>query len=269
MKDKRPFLEDGSQFGISRTAFRRMRKAERRELMVSWFHQNFEDPAQRTSYNSAEGGYLWNHGGPYDAEEELFDKFGDIVSEALIKEVTKEVESEGLTDWTYTPQREDYEDDEPPPGSLPFESFTDEPTEQYGSQQDHAARERARTALRELLAALNEPRPAGIGHNNPPEDEEDADTAEKVGSIALVLHTELGKSNPSIPLVKRFGIALREAAVASIRWVGRKADLAFETAIKATIPTIAVAVIAHYDTPIHKALEAVLAWLSIVAHSPF
>lgn len=56
MAEKRPFLEDGSQFGVSRTQFRRMRKAEKRERMVQWFRQNFEDPAERTSYVSAEGG---------------------------------------------------------------------------------------------------------------------------------------------------------------------------------------------------------------------
>lgn len=54
---QRPFLDDGSQFGISRTQFRSMRKAEKRELMVQRFHQNFEDPAERTSYVTAEGGY--------------------------------------------------------------------------------------------------------------------------------------------------------------------------------------------------------------------
>jgi hypothetical protein len=67
MKETRPFLEDGSQYGVSRSAFRRMRKAEKRELMVQWFHQHYEDPAQNTSYNSAEGGYLWNHGGPHES----------------------------------------------------------------------------------------------------------------------------------------------------------------------------------------------------------
>jgi hypothetical protein len=49
MKEKPPFLEDGSQFGVSRSSFRRIRKAEKRELMIQWFHQNFEDPAQHTS----------------------------------------------------------------------------------------------------------------------------------------------------------------------------------------------------------------------------
>ena len=79
MIEKRPFLEDGSQFGISGSSFRRMRKAEKRELMVQWFHQNYEDPAENTSYITAEGGYQWNHGGPHDTREVLADKFGDIV----------------------------------------------------------------------------------------------------------------------------------------------------------------------------------------------
>ena len=99
MAEKRPFLEDGSQFGVSRTQFRRMRKAEKRELMVQWFHRNFEDPAERTSYVTAEGGYLWNHGGPHDAREQLFDMFGSMVSEKLIEEVAEEVEADGITDW--------------------------------------------------------------------------------------------------------------------------------------------------------------------------
>ena len=65
----RPFIEDGSQFGVSRSSFRRASKARKRELMIEWFNQNFEDPAERTPYESAEGGYQWIWGGPYDARE--------------------------------------------------------------------------------------------------------------------------------------------------------------------------------------------------------
>jgi len=66
--------------------------------MVQWFEHNFDDRAHGTSYITAEGGYLWNHGGPFDAEEQLYDKFGDIVSESLIKQVVEEeeVESDGF-----------------------------------------------------------------------------------------------------------------------------------------------------------------------------
>ena len=61
-----------------------MRKAQKRELMLRWFGQNFEDPAQHTSYISAEGGYMWNHGGPYDAKDEIFGMFGDRAGSARL-----------------------------------------------------------------------------------------------------------------------------------------------------------------------------------------
>jgi hypothetical protein len=55
MKEPRPFLEDGSQFGVSRTGFRRMRKAEKLGMMVDWFHQNFEDPAEKHTVRKRRG----------------------------------------------------------------------------------------------------------------------------------------------------------------------------------------------------------------------
>ena len=41
------------------------------KVMEPWFYQNFEDPAEKTPYVSAEGGYQWIWGGPYDASEVL------------------------------------------------------------------------------------------------------------------------------------------------------------------------------------------------------
>lgn len=32
---------------------------EQMEYMEEWFRQRYEDPAQRTPYESAEGGYIW------------------------------------------------------------------------------------------------------------------------------------------------------------------------------------------------------------------
>ena len=93
-----PFLEDGSQFGVSKEAFRRMKNADKKELMLSWFFQNFEDPAERTPYESAEGGYQWIWGGPYDAREQLDSMFGELVSESLIEQVVELIERNG-TEW--------------------------------------------------------------------------------------------------------------------------------------------------------------------------
>lgn len=135
--------------------------------MVSWFHEHFEDPAQRTSYVSAEGGYLWNYGGPYDAREELYSQFGDIVTEKLIEEVAEEVEADGITDWAPTPSDDDYDDVEPPDEPPSLEIFSGERGPRYGSAADHHARERARTSLKRLQDALDAAKPVGIGHNQP------------------------------------------------------------------------------------------------------
>src|SRR5579862_3070597 len=157
MREKRPFLEDGSQYGISRTAFRRMRKAEKRELMLQWFHENFEDPAENTPYESAEGGYQWIWGGPCDTREELENKFAGIVSEALIDEVKKELDRHGPGVWVPVQKVEDWEDidwsvrfDEP----QSLDVYTDEPSSRYGSPEEHEARGKARDALTRLVSSL-------------------------------------------------------------------------------------------------------------------
>jgi len=91
MAQKPPFLEDGSQYGVSRSQFRQMRKAEKREAMLQWFSENYEDPAENTPYESAEGGYQYIWGGPYEARDEVYAQFGDLVPEQLIEEVAQEI----------------------------------------------------------------------------------------------------------------------------------------------------------------------------------
>ena len=58
------------------------------DALVEWFFERYEDPAQRLPYISAEGGYQWIYGGPYDAREELAENFPDLpddVIEAAVK----------------------------------------------------------------------------------------------------------------------------------------------------------------------------------------
>jgi hypothetical protein len=230
--------------------------------MVRWFHENFEDPAENTSYVTAEGGYLWNHGGPHDATEQLFDMFGSIVSEKLIEEVAEEVEAGGIAEWASA--HLDEGDDEFVEDAPSLDDYGDDPNERYGSPSDHEARERARAALQNLLAMLDTP--AGMGHNNPPEGIEVADPTERLREEATALHLEFGKSNPSISFVKKLGTALAKAGLASIRWLGEKVDLAVDTAITKGIPTIGPIVVATYNEDVHKVIEAVRNWLEIVAH---
>lgn len=83
--------------------------------------------------------------------------------------------------------------------------------------------------------------------------------------LVVRLHAEFGKANPSISLVKKLGTALGKAALASIKWAGKKVDLAIATTITKGIPAIGVIVGATYDDRIHKVIDAVRAWLELVA----
>jgi hypothetical protein len=256
---KRPFLEDGSQFGISRTDSRRMRKEQKREAMVEWFHQNFEDPAQRTSYVSAEGGYLWNHGGPYDASEQLYDMFGDLVSEKLIEEVVEEVEADGLSEWA--PVNDPYQDDDERElhALETLDDFSDERSPTYGSPADLAARERVRNVLDELQKALDQSPPIGIGHNKPPESIDNEQIKEvRVATIQLTI--QFKSPEPSIPEVKSWGKTIWKVLAAG----GAAIGLGMLSGVGKKIGED------HLANPVihlmQVAYNEIFHWLQIVAH---
>jgi hypothetical protein len=268
-KARRPFIEDGSEFGISRTDFRRAPKTRKRELMIEWFGQNFENPAERTPYESAEGGYQWIWGGPYDAREQLSDMFGKMVPESLIEDVVEELEDDGITDWAPTPSPDDYDQNEPEPEPPPLNIYLDERTGQYGTRADHEARERVRAGLAQLRAVIDQPRPAGIGHNNPPEKITEANEPSKLQPFVLQLQIEFAKPEPSISLVKKLATPLRDALVASIKWAGRKVDKIFDAAATTTGAAIAVAVGSQYIDPLRKAFDTIISWLDLIAKTVF
>lgn len=71
----------------------------RQEAMRSWFLTRFWDPANDTPYMTSEGGFLYIHGGPYDAEEQPYNRFGGLCSEEEIGAVRDDVESDGILEW--------------------------------------------------------------------------------------------------------------------------------------------------------------------------
>jgi hypothetical protein len=109
LPEPRPFLEDGSQFGISRTAFEEMEEGEQRELMREWFFQNFEDPNNETPRSSETKEYIYVWGGPFEARSELYHKFGESVPEDLIEQVARDIESGGRFEWAPGPNSPFYE----------------------------------------------------------------------------------------------------------------------------------------------------------------
>jgi len=71
----------------------------RHEAMRTWFIARYEDPANNTPYMSSEGGYLYVHGGPYEAGEELINRFGHVCSDEEIQAVIDDVEANGNHEW--------------------------------------------------------------------------------------------------------------------------------------------------------------------------
>jgi hypothetical protein len=83
---------------------REVRHAAAVWAMTAWFFENFEDPAECTPYCSAEGGYLYIHGGPYTADEVLNDIFDGEVDQRVICKAVEQIEKEGF-EWAPSQSR--------------------------------------------------------------------------------------------------------------------------------------------------------------------
>lgn len=83
-----------------------IRKARRRkptkEDVLKWFFDNYEDPANGVPYISAEGGYQYFNGGPYDPDEEIQQEYPNIDMQVL-QEVLNEIYPQG-TEWVMKEQ---------------------------------------------------------------------------------------------------------------------------------------------------------------------
>ncbi len=103
------YFTSDHEYPISEDTLRESDCDTQLDVMETWFRQRFEDPAERTPYESAEGGYIWIHGGPYDAREELKAEFSGVVPEELINELADDLEGESWQ-WAPTPSPEDYDE---------------------------------------------------------------------------------------------------------------------------------------------------------------
>jgi len=97
---RKPFLfTEFFPSGVSRSHFKELPNEVKAQGMKEWFHSNFIDPAHETPYETREGGYQYIWGGPFDASEQIWEKFSGLVSEKLIKQVVAQVEQDGIYDW--------------------------------------------------------------------------------------------------------------------------------------------------------------------------
>jgi hypothetical protein len=96
----------------------------RHEAMRVWFLSRYCDPVHSTPYNSEEGGYLFIHGGPYTAEEEIYKRFGSLCSDETLREVIDDIESDGLDEWAPV-YHDDHDEEYDDRFALAFETVSD------------------------------------------------------------------------------------------------------------------------------------------------
>jgi hypothetical protein len=70
--------------------------------MKAWFYENYEDPVNCLPYESAEGGYQYIYGGPYEPSEVLQDEFGGFVPDNLIEKLASDL-SDISFEWSGNP----------------------------------------------------------------------------------------------------------------------------------------------------------------------
>jgi hypothetical protein len=74
------------------------------DQMIEWFLERYEDPAERTPYDSREGGYQYAGNGPHNARETLANNFPDA-TEADIDDAARTLERTA-TEWVEKPRRD-------------------------------------------------------------------------------------------------------------------------------------------------------------------
>jgi hypothetical protein len=124
------------------------------EKLEEWFFENFEDPVENTPYESAEGGYNYIWGGPFETRDIFEHVYGDSMSEELKDAIVRRLEHS--TDaWV------------PNSGRVNISNGDDE---RDNSVTGEAAYEKVQEAIRSLEVLAEAPvLVPGIGHNRPPE----------------------------------------------------------------------------------------------------
>ena len=119
-------------YGDSKMAASELQCADREtqlEVMRDWFYSIYEDPVENTPYVSSEGGYIYIHGGPYEAIEEIDREFGGIVHEEIIHALASELDDISSV-WTKHSGVDEDQFDEP--GEPPIIDDLDEPFDESG-----------------------------------------------------------------------------------------------------------------------------------------
>lgn len=198
------------QASLTDDQLRALPKEQQKAYLIAWFHSQFWDPVHETPYNGREGGYQYVYGGPYDAREQLEEKFGGMVEEETIESAVEEIESDGQTDWAPSPKHPDqlraaeeyYESFKPQTLDEISAALASGAKTDLSSPTAQAAAEELKQSADALIASIDARRPlhGGLGHNGPALDDEGNPLPDgfenELRETANVLSTQMEASVP-------------------------------------------------------------------------
>jgi hypothetical protein len=272
------FEDAEGSHGFTREDIASMSRDEEINMMLDWFHQYYEDPAERTPYESREGGYQWIWGGPYNATEELDTEFGSVVDFNAIEAAAAEIERDGF-DWAPKPQPGDYDDYDPALATGEIVDGDDDWPPIVVSEKPGIDEPTARNVLLERLEKLEtliEPlatQTPSIGHNNPPSsiNEQIISRDEWIEVLQSVreIREQASSSKPDIDQTAQRTTQLKTVAAKIGHWLSERATKGIDAAIKTASAATAGAVVINVTTNaenIYAAMESVIdaarTWIS-------
>ena len=228
----------------------RTNKSRMVEMLVEWFRQYYEDPANETPYNGREGGYLYFYGGPYSAEYELCENFEDIVQEEAITEAVDIIQEDGTWEWAPSSRHpakiafyEEAMAEQDQQEELDFDDLREMASERapsgIGTDEERSMRA---DILLQISAARSEmprsPSHGGMGHNHPPEEFElHGQELENAAQSLEAIETELANDVPDVEVVAEQTSFLKTA----LGWAAGKLDTTIDEFCKGFGKTLGVA----------------------------
>ena len=277
------YTDDEFRSYITASQLKRLPGKEQIAHMVEWFHRMYEDPIHETPHDSETKGYLYIWGGPFNARDELWNEFGDLVSDHVIQAAVSEVESDGTLEWAPTdsnpkhwgvPDEDEDDSDEPVVPTLDNirERCASGVTPKFGDPVEARSRKVLRSQIARLRDAIEEEpkHHGGIGHNHPPESlslslELTVEVMEAVNEIDNETTSPVPNVDAVVESTGRLGMVLG--------WIGRKLDLSVDSFMKTIGMLAGGAVVAESaGVPVLESVarvyQAALRWLDVVL-APF
>ncbi len=240
----------GSVRGISGHSTRdveAMSSEEQIEMMVEWFHRQFEDPQNETPRDNEEGRYVYPWGGPFDASDQIQEEFSEVIDFDTMMLAVDRIQGDGTFEWAPQIGGDFYEhpEDDPVETGEIVDGDGEWPpiiADQAPVPPEPEARAEVIRRLDELEAIVQPlldrfetetQAPPMMGHNNPPEELEVVQAVsreewQQVKAAIDEIRQQTQVEEPDIGSVEQSNNRLLAAASALAGWIKNRVNAAID-----------------------------------------